>query len=97
MRCNMNRKIIQKVIDELKQDEPKLDYIRGILETLIESLPEEPTIPATYVPHTYIPNPLNPPYVVTSTHSSLIDEGAQIDKEASARLEALKGFVNPHE
>lgn len=37
----MNRKILQKVIDELKNEQPKLDYIRGILETLIESLPED--------------------------------------------------------
>lgn len=37
----MNRKTLQKCIDELSKDSPKLDYVRGILETLIESLPEE--------------------------------------------------------
>jgi SOS response regulatory protein OraA/RecX len=37
----MNRKTLQKVIDELNKPQPKLDYIRGVLETVIETLPEE--------------------------------------------------------
>ncbi len=32
----MNKKTLQKVIDELNKDNPRLDYVRGILETLIE-------------------------------------------------------------
>lgn len=40
----MNRKLIQKIIDELSKDQPKLDYVRGILETVLESLPEEKVI-----------------------------------------------------
>jgi hypothetical protein len=35
----MNRKALQKVIDELKSDSPRLDYVLGVLETLLESLP----------------------------------------------------------
>lgn len=40
----MNRKIIQKIIDELKKESPKIDYVLGILETVIETLPEEKSI-----------------------------------------------------
>jgi len=40
----MNRKTLNKVIEELKKEQPKLDYVLGILETLVESLPEENTI-----------------------------------------------------
>lgn len=33
----MNKKTLQKVIDELNKDTPRLDYVRGILETLMET------------------------------------------------------------
>ena len=36
----MNRKTLQKVIDELSKPTPRLDYVRGVLETIIETLPE---------------------------------------------------------
>lgn len=32
----MNTSILVKCIDELKNDKPNLDYIRGILETFVE-------------------------------------------------------------
>lgn len=35
----MNRKTLQKVIDAIKAE--KIEYAMGILDTLIESLPEE--------------------------------------------------------
>lgn len=41
MNFNMNRKTLQKVIDELKKDSPSLPYALGILETIIDSLPQE--------------------------------------------------------
>jgi len=37
----MNRKTLQKVIEELKKDKPDLSYVRGILETIVDSLPED--------------------------------------------------------
>ncbi len=43
----MNRKILQKVIDELATENPRLDYVRGVLETLLDSLP---TGELTYTP-----------------------------------------------
>jgi hypothetical protein len=32
----MNTKILQKVLDELKKDTPSHDYIRGLVETLVD-------------------------------------------------------------
>lgn len=32
----MNTNILKKCLEELSKDEPKLDYVRGMLETLIE-------------------------------------------------------------
>lgn len=32
--------ILQKAVDELNKDKPRLDYIRGLLETLIELQPK---------------------------------------------------------
>lgn len=37
----MNRKTLQKVLDELVKDKPDLSYARGILETILESLPND--------------------------------------------------------
>lgn len=41
----MNRKTLQKCITELAKDKPRLDYVSGILETLMETLPEDTTAP----------------------------------------------------
>ncbi len=42
-KINMNRKLLTKVLDELNKESPRLDYVRGIMETILESLPEEKT------------------------------------------------------
>lgn len=39
----MNTQILQKCLDELKKDEPNIEYIKGMLETLI--LLSNPLIP----------------------------------------------------
>ncbi len=39
----MNRKIVQKVIDELSKPTPDISYVRGILETVLETLPSDQT------------------------------------------------------
>lgn len=46
----MNRKLLQKVLDELGKETPKLDYVRGILETMMESMPEEVKGDRAFVP-----------------------------------------------
>jgi hypothetical protein len=45
----MNNKILQKCVDELKKESPKIDYVLGMLESVIElggssSLPHLPSI-----------------------------------------------------
>ncbi len=32
----MNTKILQKVLEELKKDKPSIDYLKGMIETLLE-------------------------------------------------------------
>lgn len=44
----MNSKILQKCVDALKQDNPDLSYVRGMLETLIDI--DVKDAPATVVP-----------------------------------------------
>ena len=51
----MNTAILLKCIEEIKKDKPNLEYIRGILETIVEmsgsQVPKSnmPTIQSTYV------------------------------------------------
>ena len=45
----MNTQILQKCIEELKQDKPKIDYILGMLETVVAmSNNVLPTYPPIY-------------------------------------------------
>ncbi len=53
----MHPNLLQKALDELNKESPKLDYIRGILETVIEISPKPtplrsipPTAPLVRVP-----------------------------------------------
>ena len=40
----MHTAILQKAVDELKKESPRLDYICGLLETLIEISPKPPQL-----------------------------------------------------
>lgn len=57
----MNVNVIRKCLDELAKAEPRLDYVQGMLETLIEL---NETVPTT----TMAPLPLSP-IVTTGLHS----------------------------
>lgn len=78
----MNRKIIQKLIDELDKESPRLDYIRGILETLMESLPNG--ISAA------VDDSLNKMFVGNITPMT---EASILEKEAMARLKNIKDIA----
>ena len=82
----MNRKTIQKVIDELSKDNPRLDYVRGILETLLESLPEEkePIKITSLGNGGTVSKPIN-----ISTNNATIDESAMIENSAMAVLNRI--------
>jgi hypothetical protein len=79
----MSKKVLQKVIDNLKSPNPDLSYVRGLLEALIESMPEERPL---------IPMPI-------PTIGSLIaknipaDEGERMEMEAKAKLANIKGLI----
>lgn len=76
----MNRAILRKVIEELKKDEPKLDYIRGMLDTLYEMQDDEP-----------IEKP--PTIAITApTFKETQDEADILDAQARAALEVVKGL-----
>lgn len=63
----MNTKLIKKCIDELDAEKPRLDYLKGILETLYEIESSATTISGT----TTFPIP---PYYV---NSSVTNTGTQ--------------------
>ena len=46
----MNTNILQKCINELKNEKPKLEYVIGVLETLIDMSPDKPEKTVGIVP-----------------------------------------------
>lgn len=74
----MNRNLIKKILEELSKDSPKLDYVRGILETVLESLPEEKqgVNPFTFTSsgNGYVPN------------HDMLPNSNQLDLEAKSKL-----------
>lgn len=53
----MNKKILQKCLEELSKEEPRIDYIKGMLETSYEMLNEDlPIVPPTVTrtPNSYL-------------------------------------------
>lgn len=79
----MNRKTIQKIIDELDKEEPRLDYIRGILETLSESLPKELVGSETRT------NLRSPSETFTIEKIEVQDEASLLDATARANLDKI--------
>ena len=78
----MNSNLLQKCLDELAKESPKLDYVRGILETVIEM--SQPTIQeaakaasAVMVAATKNPEP------------QIIDEAASLDAATAAMLKRI--------
>lgn len=81
----MNRKTLNKVIEELKKEKPNLDYIRGILETLVESLPEENLI---YKTETATFSPIVASGIMP-LNESIKDETASMEASAVAMLKNI--------
>ncbi len=78
----MNRRLLQKVIDELQKESPKLDYIRGVLETLLESFPEE----IKKIAPDLNPTALHVPYPkVGVINTSIVSDDPVIALETTAR------------
>lgn len=81
----MTRKLIQKIIGELSKDNPKLDYVRGILETVLESLPEEKVQTPIIGNLSHVP--------VINTPASVNAEVAALDAFAKGSLETIKALA----
>lgn len=84
----MNTKILQKILDELKnaKDEVRLDYVIGMLETLIEIDGEGTILP---VPR-YVP--IFPVEDIPKTNEPT-DEGAILDAKARANVQNIRALA----
>jgi hypothetical protein len=84
----MNSAAIQKCLTELGKPEPRFDYVIGILETLLESLPgvlaEKTTGTTTPSRFDLTPNVLN------QSIPALTGEGKALDALASAKLHEIQ-------
>lgn len=77
--------ILQKVLAELKVEKPRLDYVIGMLETLIEM--QEP------IEHKSAPLPSNPLKLaesVVNKNPQGIDDGTFLNAVAKANVDKLK-------
>jgi len=81
----MTRKLIQKIIDELQMDKPRIDYVLGILETALESLPEEKT---TFMTVDDLPIRFGGPNKTTT--APVIDIETALEKGTAANLANIK-------
>lgn len=72
----MNTNTLIKCVEELKKDKPKLDYVIGILETLIDM-----NQPSIYTPTMYINsgNTLANPILTTSVNELTDEEREQAE------------------
>ncbi len=78
----MNKKTLQKVIDAIKDS--KLDYAMGMLDMLMESLPDEKTL-------VFRPSPLGVAVAETVQETSEADtEADALNKLARSKLESVK-------
>ena len=75
----MNTIILKKCLDELTQDKPNIDYVRGMLETLIEMQPVSEITREKVITSPFVPEQSK-------------DEAAILDAEARAKLESIKGL-----
>lgn len=80
----MNRKTLQKIIDELAKESPRIPYVLGVLETLIDSLPEDKVSTMIYGGKTM--SQLNPP-----VRNELPTIGSnELDNVAASRIAEIK-------
>ena len=91
----MNNQILQTLLKELDKDQPRLDYIRGILETLVSMAGEVPSS-GTY---TLKPTPKMENYGSTSAlfpgMQTVVppkdpDEGAILDAKVKGRVDSIR-------
>lgn len=79
----MNTKILQKILDELKTEHPRLDYVIGMLETLIEMVGESPNGRAADLGPARLGS-------IPSSPKESSDDGAILDAKAKARVQNIR-------
>lgn len=77
--------VIQKCVEELGKDSPRLDYVRGMLETLLSLNTIEIT------PTTTPPVPLA--VVQTPTSPETLDEATMMDAQVRAALKNMPSLT----
>ena len=89
----MNRKIIEKILDALNKPQVDVSYVRGILETLLETLPEEKSkvnpesvniVPLLY-DTTGTPLPSNP---------IIMSEAIKMEQEAKVKMKSVENIID---
>lgn len=75
--------ILKKCLEELSTGSPRLDYVRGMLETLIEMQPVERS--STVEP------PIVNRLVAGSIPAAPADEASILDAQARASMDKLRG------
>lgn len=80
----MNTKILQKILDELQLAEPRIDYVVGMLETLIEMQEDKPVMISGNLP-------FSSEQVVAPLKKAMEggDEAAILDAKARAALQTV--------
>ena len=85
----MTKKLLQKVIDELLKDEPDLSYIRGIVETMYESIEDE----RPYTPSANeIATKISTDKIIAENKNLGTDEASILDAKARVAIEKMKAF-----
>lgn len=88
----MQINIIKKCIEELSKDTPRLEYVRGLLEALVEMQPQiynpaplqtPPTVPPTFGA-----------YPTNSTKEEEKDAGQILDDITRARIGDIKALAS---
>lgn len=85
----MNTGILKKVLEELEKENPRLDYIRGMVETLVEMQGPSHAVPSSLA----VVTPGFGPGDGGSTPSSGADEAAILDGQARAAIERVKAIA----
>lgn len=82
----MNTTILQKCLSELEKETPKLDYVRGMLETLISLEPQQKNEVETHALKKVVES--GQLYNIPARDSH--DESSILDGVATAKLEQIK-------
>lgn len=87
----MNTKILQKCLDELNKESPRLDYLRGMLETLVEM--QETPLQTKVYRDIISPNPqpfsYKAEYALPPSIPEVKDEGGMLDTIAAAAMRKM--------